>query len=166
MDTTPTSVRNRLWITRYARAIALLGVLVLIGGVVYGAIAAFELYAKESRPSGWVVAGAFVGAAALSLTGFLLLGLANLLTYILGARQQPGWILERAEKGLYLLAACRLLGYAFVTCYVAKTSPVPWSNFRVGFAGMSAVTGAIVLVALGLVLRRSLPIIEESRTLV
>ena len=164
MDTTPTPVRNRLWVTRYARAIALLGVLALIGGVVCGALIASEWHANESQPNGWLAAHVFARLAGLSLTGFLALGLANLLMYIFGARQHPSWILTCAEKGLYLLAACRLGGHALLIVHLAKTTLVPWWN--VGLGGMYAVTGAIILVALGLVLRRSLPIIKESRTLV
>lgn len=164
MNTIPTSVRNRLWVTRYARAIALLGVLMLIGGVVHGAISAFHWHARTIN--GWLAVDTFFYAVTLSLNGFLALGLANFLMYILGVRQQPSWILKCADKGLYLLAACRFLGYALTVCNDTIMSTGYWSICRIGLRSMLSIPGALILVTLGLILRRMLPIIKESRTLV
>ena len=181
MDITPTSVRNRLWLTRYARVISILGVIGLIGGIVYGAIGAFELPGRHAfvlpgrtDPDGvlhrLVLAVVLLAAATFSLTGLLALALANLLTYIVGARQHPSWVLRHADKALYLLAACRVSSYVVGTSI--RAIMVSSSAFRsrqlppASMGAISAVTAAIILVALGLVLRRSLPIIAESRTLV
>lgn len=160
-STNATSVRNRLWIARYAKAITVVGILMLIGGVAGGVSIAYQLPSQE-----WLLAYMSGSAAVISLSGFLALGLANLLTYLLGVRQQPGWILEHAEMGLYLLAVCRLMNQVSLSCYQATAVPIASWYAWLGFSGIMTVTGALMMVALGLVLRRAIPIIEESRTLV
>ena len=182
IQTSQTSGRNRLWLTRYAKVISVLGAIGLIGGIVYGAIGASELPGRgafvlpgKTEPDGVLhglhLASVLLVAAAFSFKAFLALALANLLTYIIGARQHPSWILRHADKALYLLAACRVSGHVVSTYFwaimILPQAHAHWSTFPLASMGaISTVTDAIILVALGLVLRRSLPIIEESRTLV
>ena len=98
--------------------------------------------------------------------GFLAIGLASFLSYLVGTRQQRGWVLGSAEKVLYMLAGLRLLGYAFMVLYFLPRPEEYGAPGQLAFYGLSAVTGALIWVALGLLLRRVLPVIEESRTLV
>jgi len=166
METTTTPARNSLWVARYAKGITALGVFVLICGLAFGWIATAEWFIKQSKPSGWVIASAFVGTAAISLTGLLALGLANLLAYVLGVSRRPGWILRHADRGLYLLAVLRLLGLVFGALHRAQVGAIHNWFGQLLLPGVSSITGALVLVALGLVLHRVLPVIAESRTLV
>ena len=161
MDINAVSARNRLWIARYAKAITAVGILMLTGCVAGGVYIAYQLPSQE-----WMLAYLSSNAAAMGLSGFLALGLADLLRYLLGVRQQPGWFLEHAEMGLYLLAACRLMNHIFLSCYQAQAVSVMPRYAVIGISGIMPAAGALMLVALGLVLRRAIPIIEESRTLV
>ena len=167
METTASSVRNRLWLVRYSKAISVVGILMLIVGIAYGVIGAFTLHNESTD---WLLAHVLGFAGTISLTGFLALGLASLLRYVLGAKQQPGWVLKHTEMGLYLLAALRLANCAFLFYLQAKAFPKNIPVYRLytsfGLSFTMTVTSALILVALGLVLRRALPILEESRTLV
>ncbi|MFA6135412.1 MAG: hypothetical protein WC869_15480 [Phycisphaerae bacterium] len=157
-DTKATSVRNRLWLARYGKAIYVVGILMLIGG---GVLGGFEV----AKGGGWLLAYTLSNGALMSLNGFLALGWASLLRYVLGARQQPGWVLEHVDIGLYLMAALRMASCMFWFCF--QTTHIPYFRWYMMLEpGIQATANALILVALGLTIKRVLPVIEESRTLV
>jgi hypothetical protein len=124
----------------------------------------------------WLVAGYIVQVATLCLTGVLVIGLAQFLSYLLGAQRKPGAVLLLTEKVLYLHAALRLLGGAFALLYLLYGAPAIAGTAHFGVRDallhflctsfVPTLLGVFVLLALALILRRVLPIIEEARTLV
>jgi hypothetical protein len=138
----------------------------IIGGIAYGAFGAFEY--GNGPNVGWLLALILGSAAGMSLTGFLALGLASFLRFVLAARQQPGWVLEHTEMALYLLAAIRVANWTSNSSLQVQARNIHVSSLYVslGVSGFTTVTSVLILVAMGLALRRALPIIEESRTLV
>lgn len=167
METATTSARNGLWVARYAKGITALGVIVMICGLAWGVNWTVVCFIIKPMPiSGWATASELVSATGIILTGLLALGLANLLTYVLGVSRRPGWILRHADKGLYLLAVLRPLTQVFVALNIAQSASTRSWYLQPLLNGVHSITGALILVALGLVLRRVLPVIAESRTLV
>lgn len=95
------------------------------------------------------------------------LGVAQLITYVLEEQEQPGWILRHLDKVLYFYA---ILLIVYQVWFLKRTG----QGFIGGMPGLwfvlyplfPTIAKALVLVGLGLLLRRVLSIIEESKTLV
>jgi hypothetical protein len=161
---TATSDRHARWVTSYAIGVTTLGVLMILGGLAYGAGAAFEWFPKRERINNWVALMALVGAVSICVTGLLTIALSKLVCYVIGAAHAPGWVLRNASRGLFLLAALRVMGSAahcLYDCQVGRS----WS-IESALNLLSTISSVLILIALGLAMNRSLPIIEESRTLV
>jgi hypothetical protein len=155
--------RNGLWVARYARGITIFGVLVVIGGLAYGGGVAL---AYLTKPSGSVPPMGITDSVGVCVTGLLALAFANLLTYVLGGGQKPSWIARHADKGLYLLAGLRILNAGLLALYIPWPRALPFWFLGLMVSSLRTISDALILVALGLVVRRALPVIEESRTLI
>jgi len=101
-------------------------------------------------------------------TGLLALGIAQLIRYLLKTDHKPDWILRNADKLLYLYTVI-LIGYY---CRIGATEVMLHFNEPFDFPLRLIVVASfiliklLVLVGVAEVLRRLLPMIEESRTLV
>lgn len=104
------------------------------------------------------------------MPGLIALLLAQLVRYMLESDYKPSWILRCGDKILYVYAA--LLIVQNILIYYALPS-------RVGLLGngpghlllvqpliVPLATKILILVGLGQILRRIIPVIEESKTLV
>ena len=103
------------------------------------------------------------------LVGLVVLGVAQFIRHLSETDYKPGWILRHGEKILYLYAALRVIRITFLFFVDAKIMGdsiyySPW-GFLVA-NGLPAVASALILVGLAQILRRIMPIIEESKTLV
>jgi hypothetical protein len=103
------------------------------------------------------------------LIGLVLLGVAQFIRYLFETEYKPGWILCHGEKILYLYAALRVIRIAFLFFVDAKRMGdsiyySPWGFLEAN--GLPVVASALILVGLAQILRRVMPIIEESKTLV
>lgn len=103
------------------------------------------------------------------LIGLVILGVAQFIRYLFETEYKPGWILRHGEKILYLYAALRVTRITFLFFVDAKRMGdfiyySPWA-FLVG-NGLPVLASALILVGLAQILRRVMPIIEESKTLV
>ena len=105
------------------------------------------------------------------LLGLILLGIAQFLRYLFETDYHPGWILRHGTAVLYMAAAIVLFGcvvnflfYTFLT-YTAHSNTL---SLLARFFSLSipAVAKVLILVGLGQILRRAMPIIEESKTLI
>jgi hypothetical protein len=105
-----------------------------------------------------------------ALFGLVVLGLAQFIRYLYDNDYQPGWLLCHGDKVLYLYAAALIassvLYFFFRTAVFTNTLTVSllFSHFLAGV--LPAVARGLIFAGLGQVLRRIVPIIEESRTLV
>ena len=103
------------------------------------------------------------------LIGLVVLGVAQFIRYLCETEYKPGWILRHGEKILYLYAALRVIRITFLFFVDAKIMAdsiyySPW-GFLVDNV-LPVVASALILVGLAQILRRVMPIIEESKTLV
>jgi len=121
-------------------------------------------YSRSSMPSVMPIA-IFIRI----LVGLVVLGVAQFIRYLFETEYKPGWILRHGEKILYLYAALRVIRIAFLFFLDAKKMGdsvyySPWGFLVLN--GLPVVAGALILVGLAQILRRVMPVIEESKTLV
>ncbi len=103
------------------------------------------------------------------LIGLVVLGVAQFIRYLFETEYKPGWILRHGEKILYLYAALRVIRITFILFGDAKRmgDSIYYSLWESLVAnGLPVVASALILVGLAQILRRVMPIIEESKTLV
>ena len=103
------------------------------------------------------------------LLGLVALGIAQFIRYLFENQYQPGWILRNGTTILYACAVLVLAGsvvqYSFHVTVMGSAS-----NFSLLLillpVVLPAVAKGLILIGLAQVLRRIMPIIEESKTLV
>jgi hypothetical protein len=100
-------------------------------------------------------------------TGLMVLGVAQLIRYLLESEYRPGWILRNADKLIYVYTAV-LLGYYCYLCVLSLQSPPTVYDWYYRLLSVIVFSGVKILALVGLaqILKRLLPVIEESRTLV
>jgi len=103
------------------------------------------------------------------LVGLVVLGVAQFIRYLFETEYKPGWILRHGEKILYLYAALRVIRITVLFFVNAKRMGdsiyySPWGFIVAN--GLPVVAGALIMVGLAQILRRVMPMIEESKTLV
>ncbi len=103
------------------------------------------------------------------LIGLVVLGVAQFIRYLFETEYKPGWILRHGEKVLYLYAVLRVIRIVFLFFVNARTMGdsiyySPWGFLVLN--GLPVVASALILVGLAQILRRVMPIIEESKTLI
>jgi hypothetical protein len=101
-------------------------------------------------------------------TGLLILGIAQLIWYLLETDRRPRWILRNADKLLYAYTAILVIYY----CWMGTKDVISHFHEPYDFPGRLIMIAIFILVkilalvGLAQLLKRLLPIIEESRTLV
>ena len=101
-------------------------------------------------------------------TGLLVLGMAQLIRYLLRTDQKPDWILRNADKLLYTYTAILISYY----CWMGTTEVISHFNepydfpLRLIMLVIFILVKLLALIGVAEVLRRLLPMFEESRTLV
>ena len=101
-------------------------------------------------------------------TGLLVLGVAQLIRYLLENEYRPGWILCNADKLLYVYTAILISYYCWVSVTEVRLHFGEPYDFplRLIMSAIFILVKLLALVGLAQMLRRLLPMIEESRTLV
>jgi hypothetical protein len=100
-------------------------------------------------------------------TGLLVLGVAQLIRYLLEPDRHPDWILRNADKLLYAYTAIVIIYYCWVSVTEARLhSNEPYDFLRLPLSAVFILVELLALVGLAQMLKRLLPMIEESRTLV
>ena len=103
------------------------------------------------------------------MLGLVVLGFGQFLKYLCKTESKPGWILHHADKILYLYATFNI----FFAGLAVKWTFVVWREFPMkvilsnGFLKLvPPLAAALLWIGLALILRRIMPVIEESKTLV
>lgn len=103
------------------------------------------------------------------LPGLLALGVAQFIRYLSERDYRPGWILRCAEGILYLYAVLLVTHLIFGNIFSAKTV-IPEMGFSTLpitlFPLLVTAAKVTILIGLGQILARVMPLIEESKTLV
>ncbi len=101
--------------------------------------------------------------------GFILLGVAKFIKYLYSEESHQGWILRNIDKLLYFYAVFIALDISVTIEYAILV----WGHWTLpeitGYMlkqTLLTLTHVLVIVGLAQVLRRILPVIEESKTLV
>jgi hypothetical protein len=101
--------------------------------------------------------------------GLILLGIARFIKYLYSEESQPGWILRHFEKFLYIYAFLMVVGVYFEFKNPGINSGNPILLHMITYVlSETILTSALVLIIIGLghIIRRILPVIEESKSLV
>ena len=106
-------------------------------------------------------------------TGYLILGLSQFIRYLSDDEYQPGWILRNAVQFVYLYAfvlTVILTISCVIECSLIECDRYPDQWYKIASRILSFVFygggKVLLLVGLGQVIRRVMPVIEESKTLV
>lgn len=109
------------------------------------------------------------------MLGLVVLGIAQFIRYVSEKQYQPGWLLRHGDKLLYLYAFFQIVkaigSCANFTMLIMARTNYNFANvcqvLTVGlFLVLTSVATILILVGLAQVLRRIMPVIEESKTLV
>jgi hypothetical protein len=107
------------------------------------------------------------------IPAFLAFSIADFLDYLLDSRTKPRFLLRATDKLCYAYAAFLALNYLTANLWLTNTNffnilGLSDSNLFVFFQPLLGPTlaKAIMLICVAIVLRRLLPVIEESKTLV
>ena len=102
------------------------------------------------------------------LLGVVVLGVAQFMRYLFETRYQPGWILRYGDKILYVYAAFLIADSVAQYCFHAPRMQLASFSLLLYLVSLilHAIVKVLILTGLGQILRRIMPVIEESRMLV
>lgn len=103
------------------------------------------------------------------LIAIVLLGLAQFVRYLYDSEYRPGLILRHGSKVLYIYAVA-LIAYPFLTLYF-KMRAYGYAGAKTSllyllFSLLPLVARALIFIGMAKVLKRMMPMVEESKTLV
>jgi hypothetical protein len=165
--------KNRRLLHFYCETLRTIGLLILILGVV--GVCAIMMLVLLSKFGVWYAPESFemiiampLGAFKIFFIGIGIRGLMQFIRYLVERDYKPGWILRHGEMFFYLYALLTVLSVVWM--YTIAPSYLPPSLYtRVFFiivAALSTTVKVLILVGLGQILRRLIPVIEESKMLV
>jgi hypothetical protein len=153
---------GRQWSRTYSIASAVIGWLVIAGYVVAGA-----LVIAGFRGGGdiWFMLMQVSYAASMIGFGLVVIMAGQVVAYVFGRDEEPGHLVHCGHLLLWSYAGLRLLAGVFSRLWLATRGiHVPWDLYATG-PFLAAIT-ALVLVGLGLVLQRLVPVVREWKSLV
>jgi hypothetical protein len=164
--------KNRALLHYYCISARAIGWMILLMGVIH-----IVWYLSEPLWSDvkWKTLLPYLPQNLQFIFGLLLLGTAQFIRYISEKQYQPGWLLRHGDKLLYLYAFFQIIieikYFADFTTFILSRPNYDFANvFQASICGLFLLLfrTAIILILVGLaqVLRRILPVIEESKTLV
>ncbi len=101
------------------------------------------------------------------ILGLLVLGIAQFIRYLSETEYKTGWLLKNGSTILY--AAAFIVFLSCIINYLYLVFSFPMESFQILKPLTSFVPAAakvLILIGLGQILRRILPVIEESKTLI
>jgi len=160
--------KNRGLLRFYCIAAQTMGWILIIVALLLAIVSLFRGLPGGERLRSWMLYRLSEQLILDLLLGLVMLGLAQFVRYLYQNDYQPGWILRHADKVLYLYAAGLIV------------SPIVWYCFQMTIqsrnltdtlafimsAELPALGRGLLYVGMGQVLRRIVPLVEESKTLV
>jgi hypothetical protein len=169
--------KNRGLLRFYGIAARVIGWVLIIGGVIWFLLFALCILAVSDAAGslGWPYTNEnLLYASSAFVFDFIFLGLliliiGQLIRYTLETEYKPGWLLRFGDKILYVYALV-VVGRAILRyCILHADLMEKFGSGRLLFIQPIVVplaAKALIIVALGILLRRLMPVIEESKTLV
>lgn len=168
---------NRALLKFYRIAARIFGWVLICGGTIWFLLFVLAILAVSDAAGtiGWPhTSKNFVYASTSFISQFVLPGLialliAQLIRYMLESEYTPSWILRFGDKVLYVYAAL-LIGHNVLLYYFLHASLL--GNQSIGHLLLvqplvvPLAAKILILVGLAQILRRLMPVIEESKTLV
>ena len=160
--------QNKKWLKFYANAASVIGwVLIILSAMPALLIPYMISGAFHEYPDGTIrmlSASTEILFERLPL-GIIVLGVAQFIRSISESQYQPGWLLRHASGILYFFAILMIVGrivrYGF---YIYGTKSIDILHIEMHF--LAVVAMMLILIGLGNILKRVLPIIEEHKSLV
>ena len=171
---------NRPWLKFYCTTARIIGwgILILAGaGTIFQILVMNILFGNHSSAYRFL----FVKSVLFQgvLPGILVLGIAQFIRYLFESEYKPGHILRYGDKILYLYAFLLMVGvvwqHLIISGNVVQLDIFLIMNSGLNFKGMIpamlaslvlAVPKILILVGLAQVVKRIMPVIEESKTLI
>ena len=97
--------------------------------------------------------------------GIIVLGVAQFVRYVSESDYQPGWLLRHGTSILYLFAVLMFVGPLIRYCSLSPATKLMDTPYDILHLLIDA-TKALILIGMGNILKRAMPVIEESKTLV
>jgi hypothetical protein len=170
--------RNKRLLYGYSRAAWVVGWLLVILGGVAGVLFLYDFENAIGKIRGLSENQTFIAVFerswfSLLLPGLIALGVSQFLRYLLENESRPGFLLRHSDKVLFLYALLIVLqgmGGIGVMIYSNRGCSIyhlaPWFIYCVLPMGLLTGAKALILIGLAQILRRVLPMIEETKTLV
>ena len=100
--------------------------------------------------------------------GLAILLLVQFIRFLVEEDYKQGWILRHGDKLFYLYALYIILSVAITYATILSSLPISSTRgiYMIIVSLLSITVRVIILISLGQILRRILPVIEESKTLV
>ncbi len=163
-------VENQRFLRLCASAARFYGLLFLFLAGMMVALPAFLMLSgmEADKLRLWLGAMMLWRLLSLVLGGLLALALAELITYVMEGEGAPKWILRHADKVLFVYAAFSTVVYVSLAASTISHES-RWRSseiISVAFMLLHAIATPLILAGIGIALRKILPIIRESKTLV
>ena len=166
--------KNRRLLHFYCEALRTIGSVILILAFLGGC--AMTAMLLVTRIGYWQHLKAFeksmiywpLGFFRIIFFGLGILGLAQFVRYLAERNYKPGWILRHGEIFFYLYALLTILTviWFYMNASIYRTPSIYTRVFWILVTVFPTTVRVLILVGLGQILRRLMPVIEESKTLV
>jgi hypothetical protein len=169
--------KNRQLLKTFSIAARVIGWVLILGGSIWFLLFVLCILAVSDAAGslGWPYTNEnFLYASSAFVFDFVFLGLlvliiGQLIKYTLETEYKPGWLLRFGDKILYVYALAVICRAILRYCILHTDLLEKFGSGRLLFIQPIVVplaAKALIIVALGMLLRRVLPVIEESKTLV
>lgn len=158
--------RNRKLLKFYCVAARIIGWTILVAVGVWIALILAGLGGGNQDSKGFLLRSVPAFIFTYMLPGLITLGVAQFMQYLFERECRPGWILRYGDKILYLYAVVQIVFDVLRHVHAVKV----FAGFHVWpmtiLPMLFLAAKVLILVGLAQILRRIIPVIEESRTLV
>lgn len=165
--------KNKALLKFYCVTTRIIGWVLLIAPGIGVATTVSGLIIKGHRPHipSLIQIPFIIQAVVLNFTflGLVALGVAQFIKYVFESQGQPGLLLRIGDKILYIYAGLVILGAALKWAFQMEAiKATAMSTLLVSFVALllPATAKALILIGLGKIFHRVMPVIEESKTLV
>lgn len=156
--------KNKKWLKFYSSASRILGwVIILFVCMVVFSLLKMSLEIREQQIFLTHLGTILEVTLGRLPVGIILLGIGQLLTYTYDEEYKKPWLLRNGSKTLYLFAVLVFLRPFIFYLYQYSMNYAPNLAFT---SSSSSLADVLILIGLGNILKRALPIIEEHKSLV
>jgi hypothetical protein len=164
--------KNKSLLRSYCLITRIIGWILLIVALVIAVVKSFSGFEVDDQLGFYMIYRLFIDLAlSYVLIGLILLGLAQFVRYLYESEYQPGLILHHGDKVLYLYALALIVNPILDYFYRMKILGMTYANTGSLFLYLlivllPAIARALIFFGMARVLKRMVPVIEESKTLV